>query len=371
MLSQPSQPKKPKKPPNQPKKQSKKQLALVACKKYGHVVFGQKHKFEIRPEILGIGSFGVVMKCRYLHNRVECVAKIVDLEENERKNPIKILNREVRIFQEMNQHPRLAPFLVQVYYSNHFLDNYQKNCHVMVMAYAGKDLSEILAMKGDYAFSKYQLCRIGMELVPGLQALHACGFVHRDIKPQNITMIVSKSQNFMSVKLVDYGLAMKYDPLHPPTQKNKCLGTPRYCAWKQQTGFPGSPARDIESLLYTLIYLSGKTLPWKGLNISDTAAHMRLIGETKRDADAKLLCCYLDDDDDPVQLSDILDETRVLKFQEFPDYKKLVKYLKQGLTCPALKKQKKQKKRKSMLHPLHKSSRPRLSKPMNGKTRIS
>jgi len=181
--------------------------------------------------------------------------------------------------------------------------------------------------------------------VPALKAMHECHIVHRDIKPANIVMRLSRSRNIFQLRFIDYGLAQPWTPEREPARQRRGAGTPRFCGWKQHFGYAGSPARDVEALIYTLIYLSGKKLPWHGLKISDLRRKTRTIAYTKRDANAKLLCAMLDritddsssssDSQSPrescITLASILDDIRVFKYQDIPNYEKIETYFKESL----------------------------------------
>lgn len=315
----------------------------VALEKYSNVKFGKL--YTIQPRVVGTGSFGVAMLCTVKTSSEVCVVKVVNLKTSKHKNPETILQKEVNIYKDLVQHTKLAPYLVKMYRMTKFEDKDNDLCHALVMEYAGKDLDKILKAKGEYAFSRSQLMRIGLELVPALKAMHECHIVHRDIKPANIVMRLSKSRNIFQLRLIDYGLAQPWTPSNEPARQKRGAGTPRFCGWKQHFGYAGSPARDVEALIYTLIYLSGKKLPWHGLKISDLRRKTRTIAYTKRDANAMLLCAMLDrvvdasssssDSESPTEthttLADILDEIRVFKYDDMPNYEKITKYFKQSL----------------------------------------
>ena len=99
-----------------------------------------------------------------------------------------------------------------------FTNNNNHACQALVTDYAGKDLDKILKAKGEYAFSRSQLLRIGLELVPALQAMHECHIVHRDIKPANIVMRLSRSRNIFQLRFIDYGLAQPWTPQREPAR---------------------------------------------------------------------------------------------------------------------------------------------------------
>jgi eukaryotic-like serine/threonine-protein kinase len=75
-----------------------------------------------------------------------------------------------------------------------------------------------------------------------LQAAHAAGLVHRDIKPGNL-LITPEGR----VKITDFGIARIADQV-PLTATGQVMGTVQYLSPEQASGHPASPATDIYSL---------------------------------------------------------------------------------------------------------------------------
>ena len=85
----------------------------------------------------------------------------------------------------------------------------------------------------------------------GLAALHACGVLHRDVKPANI---VRTRQGI--VKLADFGLARRLDRCRP----TEPAGTPHYMSPEQCCGDVDDERTDIYSLGATYCsLLTGRT----------------------------------------------------------------------------------------------------------------
>jgi serine/threonine-protein kinase len=86
----------------------------------------------------------------------------------------------------------------------------------------------------------------------GLNAMHQQGFVHCDIKPNNI--LLSKSG---SIKIIDLGQSCKIG-----TTKPRIQGTPDYIAPEQVRRKPLGPKTDIFNLGATMYWaLTGKNVP--------------------------------------------------------------------------------------------------------------
>merc|ERR1712113_743165 len=102
----------------------------------------------------------------------------------------------------------------------------------MVMEFVqGGDLLFHLARRGRFTTDEAQFYMA--ELLEALDTVHKCGFVHRDVKPDNIVLTASGH-----LKLLDFGLC-KQDPglaLDAPAAADKSfakqpvLGTPLYMA---------------------------------------------------------------------------------------------------------------------------------------------
>ncbi len=101
----------------------------------------------------------------------------------------------------------------------------------------------------------------------GLQAAHAAGLVHRDVKPGNL--LVGPSGQ---VKITDFGIAHAAWSA-PITQTGALVGTPAYLAPERVMGGPATPASDLYSLGVVGYQCLTGTVPFKGIPHEVTAAH--------------------------------------------------------------------------------------------------
>jgi serine/threonine-protein kinase len=101
----------------------------------------------------------------------------------------------------------------------------------------------------------------------GLQAAHAAGLVHRDIKPGNL--LVGPGDQ---VKITDFGIAYAAGSA-PITRTGMLVGTPAYLAPERAEGAPATPASDLYSLgVVGYQCLTGEP-PFRGTPIEVAAAH--------------------------------------------------------------------------------------------------
>jgi len=120
------------------------------------------------------------------------------------------------------------------------------------------------------------------ELLEALDTVHQCGFIHRDVKPDNIVITMSGH-----IMLLDFGLCMALDPMasNPDAtqtidstgsgarKKQECCGTPQYMA---PEGFDGEYGLEsdlwavgiiaFECLVGTVPFHSGLISGEAGLN---------------------------------------------------------------------------------------------------------
>lgn len=86
--------------------------------------------------------------------------------------------------------------------------------------------------------------------------MHSHGYIHRDIKPNNIVV-----GNNHKIYLIDYGLAKKYENKLPP-KTARIIGNVRFASRQAHFG-DSSKASDLESACYVLNYLFMGYLPWQ------------------------------------------------------------------------------------------------------------
>jgi serine/threonine protein kinase/tetratricopeptide (TPR) repeat protein len=104
----------------------------------------------------------------------------------------------------------------------------------------GRDLRQLLLEKGKLA--PEQAARIMLQICRALEAAHAEGVIHRDLKPQNIMLDASGR-----VYVMDFGIA-RSAYLPGMTQTGALIGTPEYMSPEQGRGEKLTERSDLFSL---------------------------------------------------------------------------------------------------------------------------
>src|SRR3989442_9553945 len=122
---------------------------------------------------------------------------------------------------------------------------------------AGENLKQLIDREGPLPVDR--VLELGIQIARGLAFAHANGYVHRDVKPQNVLL-----NGDGEAKVTDFGIARSLDVKHGVTQTGTVLGTSDYIAPEQAQGHQVDEHTDVYSLGIVLYELLAGKPPYTG-----------------------------------------------------------------------------------------------------------
>ncbi|HLW02298.1 MAG TPA: protein kinase [Ktedonobacterales bacterium] len=210
-------------------------------------------RYELREPIATGGMATVYKAWDTRVERIVAVKVLRSLAKTDRR-AIERFRREAHAAARLSH-----PNAVTIY---DFLE--ERGEHYLIMEFVeGVNLKQYLAQKG--TLSPQQAVEITSQVCSVLQVAHANGFIHRDIKPQNI-MITPDGQ----AKLTDFGIVRVMEAAGL-TNTGIVLGTADYLAPEQARGDQLSPASDLYSLGVVLYEMLAGRPPFVGTSAVQVA----------------------------------------------------------------------------------------------------
>jgi len=160
------------------------------------------------------------------------------------------------------QHPCIA----KVFDVGYLSDN---SPYIVMELVDGLPLSQYLECRGP--MGEAEVLQIGLQMCDALSHVHEGGFVHCDVKPQNI-MVVHSSDRSLSAKLIDFGVSL--DHSRASVRRGDFLGTLGFMSPEQIHGDEVGPGADIYALGCTLYTLLTGAEPFGGNGYRVVAAHL-------------------------------------------------------------------------------------------------
>jgi Protein kinase domain len=117
--------------------------------------------------------------------------------------------------------------------------------YIVTRYVAGRTLEDVVATDGPLTGAA--LARLACGLAAGLDAVHAAGVVHRDLKPGNVMLVDGEPV------VIDFGIAQALDSTRL-TMTGMFMGTPGYLAPEVIEGKLNGPASDVHSWAATMAY---------------------------------------------------------------------------------------------------------------------
>jgi serine/threonine-protein kinase len=124
---------------------------------------------------------------------------------------------------------------------------------------AGENLKQLVGRDGPLPVDR--ALELGIEIARALAFAHEKGFVHRDVKPQNV-LLNGKGE----AKVTDFGIARPIESRDGETQTGTVLGTCDYISPEQAQGRHVDELTDVYSLGVVLYELLTGEVPYTGDN---------------------------------------------------------------------------------------------------------
>lgn len=137
-----------------------------------------------------------------------------------------------------------------------------ENAWLAVEFVNGPDLKALVEDKGPLPFDQW--ISLAQGLLSGLEAIHAEGVIHRDIKPGNILITE------YGPKIIDFGISQDMDSTSLTTT-GSFAGSPAWLSPEQIDGAKLTPATDLFSAGSVLHYAASGVSPWGNQNTSATS----------------------------------------------------------------------------------------------------
>lgn len=203
-------------------------------------------RFQILKE-LGRGGMGVVFQAYDKELKEQVAIKMLSPLLKQEPEALERLKREVSAARKIT-HPNIIRI--------HDLSE-SKGLHFVSMEFfAGKNLKEYAREHG--TLSTMEAAQIAFQILDGVEAAHAQGIIHRDLKSQNILINANGH-----LKIIDFGLA-RTSYVDGMTATGLILGTPEYMAPEQVAGKKADERSDIYSIGIILYELFAGQVPFKG-----------------------------------------------------------------------------------------------------------
>ena len=210
-------------------------------------------------ELIGRGGMGVVYRAYDLRLKRSVALKLMAAELALDQRFRERFSREAELAMTL-EHPNVVPI--------HDAGDIDGRLYLAMRYVEGTDLRALL--HAEDGLDETRALAICSQVANALDAAHAKGLVHRDVKPSNVLLDASEH-----AYLADFGLTRRLDEQGGPVGEGRSVGTPAYLAPEQIEGRSVDGRADVYSL-GCLLYecLTGETPFARGSRLAVAWAHL-------------------------------------------------------------------------------------------------
>ena len=211
-------------------------------------------KYQILEQ-LGRGGMGIVWKARDPDLQRTVAIKVLAPHLAESPVARRRFLREARAAAAIS-HPNVLTI--------HSVEEEQETPYLVMEYVSGLSLKEFITRRTMLDF--VEVIRLSAQIAQGLAAAHACGVIHRDIKPGNVMLHKGGTR----ARLTDFGLARAAFDNSELTSADQAVGTPAYMSPEQVRGETVDVRSDLFSLGCLMYALVSRVSPFQGRSSAET-----------------------------------------------------------------------------------------------------
>lgn len=221
------------------------------------LVLGEKFRIE---SILGEGGMGIVYRGSHLALGEPVAIKFLRPKWVERSEFRARFRREAVILARL-RHPAIVSILD--------FGELENEPFMVMELISGSPFADVI-QRGGVPIPWIRVGPIFDEILGVLEASHAAGIIHRDMKPENV-MLLDATDRVDRIKVLDFGIAYLDEPsgaVSRLTETGTVRGTPQYMSPEQCRGSNITTATDVYATAVMLFEATTGTLPFDAQDVA-------------------------------------------------------------------------------------------------------
>ncbi|HMI92980.1 MAG TPA: protein kinase [Polyangiales bacterium] len=205
--------------------------------------------------VLGEGGMGIVYKAVHTTLRKALAIKVLRPEVSKNEQIVMRFKQEAQSASQIgNQH------IIDISDFGELADG---STYFVMEFLGGRSLTQALEAG---KFNTERTAHVGKQLCAALGAAHEIGIVHRDMKPDNVQLVM-RGDDKDFVKVLDFGIAKVGGSTSKLTQAGQVFGTPHYMSPEQCAGTNVDHRTDIYAVGVMMYEMATGKVPFDADNL--------------------------------------------------------------------------------------------------------
>ncbi|XP_056848338.1 mitogen-activated protein kinase kinase kinase 20 [Raphanus sativus] len=228
-------------------------------------------------KFLGEGAYGYVNLVRFTNPSDDGGSSFLSAVKNSYDEDYETLRRELEILLQLRGCPRIVTCLGDSLQQG--LSSYGNVVHKLRLEYASEgSLNAFMNRYADRKLPEPLVKDFTRMILEGLVSIHRHGYVHCDIKPDNLLVFPSSKQDSSSyeIKISDFGNTLEVGEV-PKFWESEFpwVGTPIYMPPESVRDGFANKGIDLWSVGCLVLEMYTGVIPWEGVNINLLATRLR------------------------------------------------------------------------------------------------